>query len=249
MKSKIKFYKNRLAVNFLANSLENGKEVYDAIDGYSAIGILSNQFENNDEGIEYIKNIQEIIPCISVGLGAGDPKQFKKAAFIAGNTDPGHVNQVFTGAGYAAGILAANNYHSTAINVLISPTGVPGKVKISTGELSSKENDAIIDVETAMAMILDMQAHSIKFYPMGGLAALEELKIVAAAAVKHGITMIEPTGGINLENFKEISKICLDTGDIKVMPHIYGAVIDKKNGNTKVEDVRKIYEMMKELLK
>ena len=32
------------------------------------------------------------------------------------------------------------------------------------------------------------------------------------------------------------------------MPHIYNAVIDSETGKTKVEDVRKVYEMMKELL-
>lgn len=247
MNTKIKFYNDRLAVNFLANSAENGKEIYDAIDGYTAVGVLSKQFDNISEGIEYVKNVQKIVPCVSVGLGAGDPKQFKKAALIAGATNPGHVNQVFTGAGYAAGVLVASNSNDTAINVLISPTGIPGKVKISTGELSAQENDGIVDVDTAMAMVLDMQAHAIKFFPMKGLAALEELKVVAAAAAKHNIPMMEPTGGITLENFKEITKVCLDAGVSKVMPHIYGAVIDKESGDTKVEDVKKVYEMMKEL--
>lgn len=58
---------------------------------------------------------------------------------------------------------------NTAVNVLMSPTGIVGKVKISTGELSSKEEPAIVDVDTAMAMVLDMRAQGIKYFPMGGL--------------------------------------------------------------------------------
>lgn len=248
MKTKINFYKDRLAVNFLASSAENGKEIYDAIDGYTAVGVLSNRFDNYEEGIEFVKDFQKSVPVVSVGLGAGDPRQFQKAALIAAATNPGHVNQVFTGAGYAAGALKASNSNDTAINVLISPTGTPGKVKISTGELSAKEADAIVDVDTAMAMVLDMKAHAIKFFPMKGLAALEELKVVAKACVKHGVPMLEPTGGITLENFEEITKVCLDAGVGKIMPHIYGAVIDKESGNTKVADVKKVYDMMKNLI-
>lgn len=248
MNTKINFYKDRLAVNFLAQDAANGKEIYEAIDGYTAVGVLSNRFDNVEEGIEFVKDFQKSVPVVSVGLGAGDPRQFQKAALIAAATNPGHVNQVFTGAGYAAGALKASNSNDTAINVLISPTGTVGKVKISTGELSAKEADAIVDVDTAMAMVMDMKAHAIKFYPMKGLAAIEELKAVAKACVKHGVPMIEPTGGITLENFEEITKVCIDAGVGKIMPHIYGAVIDKESGNTKVEDVKKVYDMMKGLI-
>lgn len=248
MQTKICFYKDRLAVNFLAKDKENGEEVFKAIDGYTAVGVLSNQFSSIEQGIEYVKDFQKSVPVVSVGLGAGDPTQFQKAALIAAATNPGHVNQVFTGAGYAAGALKALGAEDTAINVLISPTGIVGKVKISTGELSSKEKDAIVDVDTAMAMVLDMKAHAIKFFPMGGLKSLAELREVAKACVRHNIPMLEPTGGITIENFKEITKVCLDEGVKRVMPHIYGAVINKATGKTNIEDVKKVYNIMKELL-
>lgn len=247
METKIKFYKNRLAINFLAKDKENGKEIYETMDGFTAIGVLSNKFNTVEEGIEYIKDFQKEIPSVSVGLGAGDPSQAHKAALIAASTNPGHVNQVFTSAAYAAGAMKILKSDETLINVLISPTGKIGKVKISTGELSSKESDAVVDVDTAMAMVLDMKAHSIKFFPMKGTKAIEELKIVAEACVRHKISMIEPTGGITIENFKEIVKVCLDAGVSKIMPHIYNSVIDSKTGKTKVEDVKKVYNIMKEL--
>lgn len=248
MQTKIKFYKDRVAVNFLAKDKKNGADVFNAIDGYTAIGVLSKQFDTVEEGIEYVKDYMKDVPVVSVGLGAGDPAQFQKAALIAAATDPGHVNQVFTGAAYAAGALKAMKAENTAVNVLMSPTGIVGKVKISTGELSSKEKPAIIDVDTAMAMVLDMRAQGIKYFPMGGLKSKDELKAVAEACARHGVPMMEPSGGVDLSNFKEITKICLDAGVEKVMPHIYGAVIDKESGNTKIEDVKAVYQMVKELL-
>ena len=83
MQTKIKFYKDRVAVNFLAKDKKNGADVFNAIDGYTAIGVLSKQFDTVEEGIEYVKDYMKDVPVVSVGLGAGDPAQFQKAALIA----------------------------------------------------------------------------------------------------------------------------------------------------------------------
>ena len=248
MKTGIKFYKNRVAVNYLAKDADNGKAIWDVMEGYTAVGVLSNQFETVEEGVAYVESFKEKVPCVSVGLGAGDPTQAVKAAEIAAHTDPGHVNQVFTSAGYAAGALKIAKSEKTAINVLISPTGTVGKVKISTGEWSCKETDAIIDVSTALAMVKDMRADSIKFFPMGGLKSIDELKAVAEGCVDAGVRMIEPTGGINKDNFAQILQVCLDAGVEFIMPHVYGAVIDKETGLTSTEDVNEIFEIVKELV-
>ena len=59
--------------------------------------------------------------------------------------------------------------------------------------------------------------------------------------------MIEPTGGIDTENFEEILKTCLDAGVKKVMLHVYTSIIDKQTGKTRTEDVKKLYDIMKKL--
>lgn len=248
MKTNIKFYKDLVAVNFLAKNKDNGLAVYKAIDGYTAIGVLSKQFDSAEEGINYVNDYKNTVPCVSVGLGAGDPSQAIKAATIAAATDPGHVNQVFTSAGYAAGALTTNKCHQTAVNVLMSPTGTVGKVKINTGELSELENDAIVDVETALAMLKDMGADAVKFYPMGGLKSIAELEYLAKACAKMDISMLEPTGGINLENFEEILKVCVQSGVKKIMPHVYGAVIDKTSGLTDITKVEVLYNIIKKVV-
>lgn len=244
----INFYKDKVAINVLAKDIENAKEIVETIDGHVAIGVLSKQFKTAEEGIVEVNKWLREIPTVSVGLGSGDPMQWKKAAKIAAATDPGHVNEVFTGAPVAAGMLIANNAKNTMVNSLISPTGIVGKVKISTGPLSQDGKDAIVDVETAVLMLKDMGVHAAKFFPMGGLKSINELKALADACAKYDMPSIEPTGGITVDNFREILKVCLDSGVNRVMPHVYNSIIDKETGKTKAEDVKKLYEIIKELV-
>lgn len=103
----INFYRQRVAINVLAKDIANAREIYDAAEGHAVIGILSAQFSSVDEGVQEVKRWMADVPSISVGLGAGDPAQFYKAAMIAAMVHPAHVNQTFTGSGFAAGALAA----------------------------------------------------------------------------------------------------------------------------------------------
>ena len=248
LNTRIKFYNGRIALNVLAKDLENALAVNEAAEEHVVVGLLSKKYDTVEEGVKEVKKYIEKLGVVSVGLGSGDPGQFEKAALIAADTDPGHVNQVFTGAGYAAGALRARRFNRTYINVLMSPTGQPGKVKINTGELSSKTADAIVDIDTAVAMLKDMKAHSVKFFPMEGLKGAEELKEVVKASERAGLELIEPTGGIDPGNFEEIVKICLNSNIPRIMPHIYGSIIDKKTGLTRTEDIRKMYEIIKKLV-
>ncbi len=90
----INFYRQRVAINVLAKDIANA-----------------------------VKRCMAEVPSISVGLGAGDPAQYYKAAMIAAHTP---------GSGFAAGALAATGGEQTHINALVSPTGTPGEVVIST---------------------------------------------------------------------------------------------------------------------
>lgn len=80
---------------------------------------------------------------------------------------------------------------------------------ISTGVSSSRGTPARVSCEAAVRMMQDMGAHAAKFFPMGGEKSLPELYALATTAARHGMTLIEPTGGISLDNFGIILQTCL----------------------------------------
>ncbi len=70
-------------------------------------------------------------------------------------------------------------------------------------------------LETAIALLKDMGGSSIKYFPMGGLKHRDEFVAVAQACARHDF-WLEPTGGIDLDNYSEILQIALDAGSAKL---------------------------------
>ncbi|MDR2008587.1 MAG: KDGP aldolase [Alphaproteobacteria bacterium] len=248
METKINFYKNQIAINCLAKDITNAIDVNNALQGHACVGLLSSNFDSVEAAVLEVKKYLEVLPCVSVGLGAGNPSFSNMAALIAGETDAGHVNQTFPFAGFTAGYLQGREAHKTIINALVSPTGVLGKVRVATGVLSSQVADGIIDVESAIALILDMGAHSLKFFPMGGLKHIEEFKYICGVAANMGMELIEPTGGIDEHNLMPIMEAALNAGVKKCMPHIYTSIINKESGLTEIAKIEKIYKDIRTLL-
>ena len=235
---------DKICLNVLANSIENAKEVYEAANGHVLVGVLSINYDSVESAvIDMKKYALAINNAVSVGLGAGDPKQWKMVADISKEVQPQHVNQVFTGIGYTRALLGQNE---TVVNGLISPSGKVGYVKVSTGPLSALAPDGIIPVETAIEMLKDMGCSSVKFFPMKGLSTREEYKAVCNACAKQDF-MMEPTGGIDLDNFEEICRIALNAGVKKVIPHVYTSIVDATTGDTKVKDIKTLLEIMERL--
>lgn len=237
------YYKNCITLNVLAHSVDNAKKCYEAADGHIILGVLSKNYPSDEAAITDMKLYQEATNnALSVGLGAGDPNQSAMVSRISARLQPQHVNQVFTGVGASRALLGQDE---TVINGLMSPTGKVGYVNIATGPLSSQSEDkAEVSIETAISLLKDMGGSSVKFFPMKGLAHKEEFKVVAKACADSNF-MLEPTGGIDLNNFEEIIQIALDAGVKKIIPHVYSSIIDKKTGNTKPHDVEKLYSIIK----
>jgi uncharacterized protein (TIGR03581 family) len=245
MKLTPNFYRDRVCLNVLAGSKENAKEIYDAAEGHVLVGVLSKNYPDVASAVADMREYAALIEnALSVGLGAGDPNQSVMVSEISRQVQPQHVNQVFTGVGASRALLGQNE---SVVNGLVSPTGMVGMVKISTGPLSSASSDGIVPVDTAIALLKDMGGSSIKYFPMGGLKYRDEFRAVALACAKHDF-WLEPTGGIDLENYEEILKIALDAGVSKIIPHIYSSIIDKASGNTRPDDVRTLLEMTKKLV-
>ncbi|HGV9225470.1 uncharacterized protein (TIGR03581 family) [Citrobacter amalonaticus] len=237
MKLTPNFYRDRVCLNVLAGSKENARDIYDAAEGHVLVGVLSKNYPDVESAVADMRDYAALIHnALSVGLGAGDPNQSAMVSEISRQVQPQHVNQVFTGVATSRALLGQSE---TVVNGLVSPTGTPGLVKISTGPLSSKAADGVVPVETAIALLKDMGGSSIKYFPMGGLKCRDEFKTVAEACARHDF-WLEPTGGIDLENYAEILQIALDAGVSKIIPHIYSSIIDKVSGNTRPDDVRQL---------
>lgn len=240
------YLENRLCLNVLANSVENAKACYEAADGHIVLGVLSKNYATDEAAIEDMKKYAAATNnALSVGLGAGDPNQSQMVSRISKELQPQHVNQVFTGVGTSRALLGQDE---TIVNGLVSPTGKVGIVNIATGPLSSLAPAGEVSIETAIKLLKDMGGSSIKYFPMKGLAHIEEYKAVAEACAKYDF-YLEPTGGIDLENFEEIVQIAVDAGVKKIIPHVYSSIIDSSTGDTRPEDVKTLLDIMKKTLK
>lgn len=245
MKLTPNYYRNRVCLNVLAGSKSNAQAIWQAAEGHVLVGVLSKNYSDVESAVSDMREYAERIDnALSVGLGAGDPNQSAMVSLIAQQVQPQHVNQVFTGVGPSRALLGQ---WETIVNGLISPTGKVGYVKISTGPLSAAAPDGIVPVETAIAMLKDMGGSSIKFFPMGGLKHIEEYRCVAEACAKHDF-WLEPTGGIDLENFETILQIALDAGVSKIIPHIYSSIIDSETGDTRPQDVITLLNIVKRIV-
>ncbi|GAA0290079.1 uncharacterized protein (TIGR03581 family) [Gracilibacillus halotolerans] len=240
------FYKKRVALNVLANSIDNAKQVYAAAEQYVFIGLLSKDYPNVEEAVQDMKEYgKEIEDAVSIGLGAGDSRQGYAVADIANEYAALHINQVFPLTGYTR---AKAKRMDCWINALVSPTGKAGYVNLSTGpESENIDEKAIVPIKTAITFIREMGGNSIKFFPMNGLVHEDEYREVAKACAEEQFAL-EPTGGIDLNNFKKIVAIALEAGVPFVIPHVYSSIIDKNTGATRVEDVKELLQITKKLV-
>ncbi|NQX48536.1 oxo-acid lyase [Paenibacillus tritici] len=241
-----RFYKKRAALNVLAGSIGNAKDIYEAAEGHVLVGVLSKNYATAGEAAaamtEYGRSIED---AVSIGLGAGDNRQAAVVAEIASSYAGSHINQVFPAVGATRANLGVKD---SWINSLVSPCGQPGYVNISTGPVSSgMGQQAIVPVQAAIALVRDMGGNALKYYPMQGLKLEEEYRAVAKACGEAGFAL-EPTGGIDLDNFGPILEIALQAGVPQVIPHVYSSIIDPQTGSTKVQDVRTLLGIMKLLV-
>ena len=240
-----KFYKDKVNLNVLVGSLDNAKALYEVTEGHVLLGVLSKNYADDQTAIMDMKQYQVVANnAISIGLGAGDPNQSQMVSRLARELQPQHVNQVFTGAGHSR---TAVGQDQSFINALCSPTGKVGYLNVATGPLSSKQPATELPVETVISLLQDMGADSIKFFNMKGLAHLDEYKAVAKACAAMNFAL-EPTGGIDLDNFEQILSIALEAGVGKVIPHVYTSIIDSETGDTRIDDTQQLYSMIKKVV-
>ena len=235
-------FNHQVIFNVLAKDLKNAKELVDVAGDRVLVGVMVKDFPTEEAARELIEEFKDNNVLVSVGLGAGDPAMWKKVANVAVETQPNHINQVFPAAGYTLGRMEQSTDVVPVVNSLIEPTGIPGQVYISTGPASSTYREPV-SCGLAATMMVELGVTSLKFYPIEGLKRLDEVAEMTRAAVKAGIKIIEPTGGITLDNVHAIVRTCLDNGAEMVIPHLYTSLIDGETGETKPSAVKQLIEM------
>lgn len=241
-----RFYKNRVALNVLASSPENAKAVFEAAEGYVLVGVLSKDYPTVEQAVKSMREYGDLIDnAVSIGLGGGDNRQAAVVAEIAKYYEGNHINQVFPAVGATRANLGTKD---SWINSLVSPTGKVGFVNISTGPYSAAlDEQAHIPIKSAIALIRDMGGNALKYFPMNGLSCQDEYRAIAKACGEEGFAL-EPTGGIDKENFADILQIALEANVPKIIPHIYSSIINKDSGETDCDDVRELLEVTKQLV-
>ena len=232
----------KVLFNVLAKDLENAKEISQFDASRVLVGVMVKNFATNEEAIERVKSYMDEGILASVGLGAGDPKQWKRVADVAAATCPYHINQVLPAAGYTLGKLSVVHKGDYLVNSLIEPSEEVGKVYMTTGAVSQELKEAV-SCEMAAKYMADIGLPSVKFFPIEGTKKLDHVRAMVKAAVKEGITTFEPTGGIDMENVYEIVKVCIEEGAETVIPHLYTSLVDKETGKTKPEYLKELLEM------
>ena len=232
-----------IRLNVLAKDIDNARQITELTHGQAYIGVMVKNFATADAAVQYVQTLQAAHLPVSVGLGAGDPTQWRKVAEVAVKTKPVHVNQVFPAAGYTKGALDQAGSGETIVNALIAPGGVPGKVSILTGSVSRGYQEAV-SCEAAAALLQESGVQSVKFYPVAGDQRLSEIAAMVRAAVQHGITIFEPTGGIDGRSVHKVVETCAANGAQTIIPHIYTAFVDKRTGRTNPDEVADLLRIL-----
>ena len=244
--AKMNYYKDRVVLNVLGGSVENARECYEAGEGHVAVGVLTADYPTVEAYVEAAGDYMDALEGnLSVGLGGGNPAQWRAVAEVARSVHANHFNQAFCAVGWTRANMGDAECH---VNAMVAPSGTPGLVKVSTGPVSREAAEpALVPAETAVMMVREMGGDSLKFFPMGGLKVADELREVARACAAQGFAL-EPTGGIDLGNFEEVLRIVLSEGVERVIPHVYSSIIDKATGCTRPDDVRELLAIVKKLV-
>jgi len=235
--------KPQIRLNVLARDLENARQIVEATEGNVWIGLMVKSYPSVEAAVAAVRRYQAAQIPVSVGLGAGDPSQWEKVAEVAVQTQPEHVNQVFPAAGYTLARLRQLGNDRTVVNALLTPSGTPGQVIVSTGPRSQAYPEAI-SCDAACAMLAEIGVPSIKIYPVGGEQKLDEVAALVRAAVRQQIRMVEPTGGLDVHTISKVVEVCLENGAEQVVPHVYTAIVDKATGLTRLDDIREIMRVL-----
>ncbi|RHW29917.1 KDGP aldolase [Oceanobacillus profundus] len=232
---------DKFLFNFIARDAANAAAVMEAGSGYVIPGIVSDNYDSIDAATKKVIELKTITDMVSIGLGGGGKTaNCRKVLDIAVASDPGHINQPFETAAYTKGFLDGKGTRKQLANALIQPTGEIGKIRLAN-------SGSIIKVEQFIDIAASLGIESIKMMPIKGNQHLDELIYLTKVAAAKGIRGVEPAGGIDASNIKDIVMGVMAIDIEFFMPHIFGSTIDKITGETIPSKVNEIMEIMEGL--
>ena len=78
------YYRDRVCLNVLAGSKENAVDIYEAAEGHVLVGVLSKNYPDIPSAVADMQAYAKLIDnALSIGLGAGDPRQSAMVAELA----------------------------------------------------------------------------------------------------------------------------------------------------------------------
>ena len=91
----LNYYNGRVCLNVLGGSLENAKEIYEAAEKYVAVGVLSANYPDVPSAVEDMKKYMDVLEGnLSVGLGGGNPAQWRSRKRLRRTTSTRHSAQL-----------------------------------------------------------------------------------------------------------------------------------------------------------
>ena len=84
MATGINYYNTRVCLNVLAGSLDNAREIYAAAEKHVEVGVLTADYPDVPSAIEDMEKYMDVLEGnLSVGLGGGNPNQWRALATSA----------------------------------------------------------------------------------------------------------------------------------------------------------------------
>lgn len=219
--------------NLPARDLDNAREIIEASEGFAVISVALSDYASIEEAYEAASDLIAVAGMVSLGAGRDGPSLWQSVVELALRVNPGHVSQVFPAAGYTVGALHARGLEGNVVNALVSLDGASGQVLVSTGPLSELgPEQALVQCRVAFRMIREVGASSVRVGPIDGDKRLDDVRTVAREAREAGLQLVEPAGGISVDNVAAVLTACLFDGPELAMPHLHGSVLDAESGRT-----------------
>ena len=99
--AQMNYYKDRVVLNVLGGSVENARACYEAGEGHVAVGVLTADYPSVEADVEAAGPYMDALEGnLSVGLGGGNPAQWRAVAEVAKHVHANHFNQAFCAVGW-----------------------------------------------------------------------------------------------------------------------------------------------------